>query len=698
MEPEKTHLGSLTELDQIAELAREQSAIVDNLLVGICCFQGHKIKWVNSMLETMFGYEHGAMNGQSPKDLAVFHESFQPEIERAGRLLKSGQRYYGEGLARRQDGTNFWVAMAATLLDKDNPEGGSVWLARDISQHKQAENDLLLTQFVMDEAGDSIVWAKEDGIIMYSNAACVALTGYTKPELLSMHFWDLHPGMTKESFTENFSLMKEHANAISSCTSVTTKDGSQLPVELKTRVAAINGVPMTVGIIRDLSERKAIQEQLRQLAHEDPLTQLPNRTLFLEHLEHALQRAKRNKTKLALLMLDLDNFKVVNDTLGHNAGDLLLGEISMRLKASIRESDLVARLGGDEFAIIIEDLKHSEDAAYVATKIRTNLLRPVTLNNSEFFPGVSVGIAIAPDDGDESQSLMSAADAAMYSAKEQGRDNYQFFTPELNARYTRRLYLETELRKAIEAGQFSVAYQPIIDLKTGQYEEVEALLRWTAKDIGPVSPAEFIPIAEESGLIFPITEWLFKEVAHFIKNFPKTAGEPPIVSVNVSGQQFMTRESAARIRRWITELGIPPNKLAVELTETSLINHLEIAIEELNKLQEIGSTISLDDFGTGYSSLSHLRRCPINTVKIDRSFIMNICTCPDSAAIVQTIIAMALTLRLDVVAEGIETEEQMHLLKAWQCTHGQGYYFSRPVQEEQLVTFLKSAPSMLPSP
>jgi len=445
------------------------------------------------------------------------------------------------------------------------------------------------------------------------------------------------------------------------------------------------------GTTQDISERKQAEEQIRFLAYYDGLTKLPNRTWSMEKLSVALAAARHQGATLAVLFLDLDRFQRINDTLGHSVGDRLLQGVAERLKRCLRSSDgiargepmgssdTVARLGGDEFIMSISDITRGEDAAKVARRILDIFKEPFHIDEREIFVSGTIGISLFPHDGDDAEALLKNADAAMYHAKDAGRGSFQFFSASMNAAAVKRLSLETALRKALEREEFLLHFQPQIDVASGELFGCEALVRWKNPELGLVSPGDFIPLAEETGLILPLGEWVLR--AACVQNRAwQDAGFPPLrLSVNISGRQFKQDLIVQAVEKAIEVSRLDPRWLELEITESILMRSAKDTIETLARLKTMGVQISVDDFGTGYSSLSYLSRFPIDTLKIDQSFVRNMAKEPADAAITSAIIAMARTLNLSVIAEGVETEEQRSILKKQGCTQMQGFLFSRPV-------------------
>lgn len=438
-------------------------------------------------------------------------------------------------------------------------------------------------------------------------------------------------------------------------------------------------------------------DHLQQLAHFDNLTRLPNRVLFYDRLTQALLQAARLEQNVAILFVDLDHFKDINDTLGHRIGDLLLMEVAKRLQEIVRACDTVARMGGDEFTLCLQNMEDPDNATLVAQKIVTNLARPYLIEGEEIFVTASVGITLFPADGLSVDELLKNADTAMYHVKDNGKNMFQFYSQEMNARACKRLTLQNSLRHALERNEFRLYYQPKIDIASRKLTGMEALLRWAHPEKGLIGPDNFIPLAEETGLIVPIGEWVLQSACLQINSW-EAQGYPPLrIAVNISPVQFKREDFAESIHRILEETGVNPHFLELELTEGALMQEVESSVEILNRFREIGIHISIDDFGTGYSSLSYLKRFPIDKLKIDRSFIFNLTENRDDNAIVTAIIAMAHSLDLKIIAEGVETEDQLAFLIKQGCQEMQGYLYSRPLPPEEIVGLMSGLlPATMP--
>ncbi|MCR4301108.1 MAG: EAL domain-containing protein [Sulfuricaulis sp.] len=451
-----------------------------------------------------------------------------------------------------------------------------------------------------------------------------------------------------------------------------------------------DGSPLVLAITRDITARKQTEKRLRQLAHFDSLTDLPNRLQFIERLEAAMLDADRQERLVGVMFLDLDRFKNINDSLGHDKGDALLREVAIRLSGAVRRGDTVARLSGDEFALVLADMGHVDDAIHVAQKILDVFNQPFVVSGHHLFVTASMGITLYPFDDRSAQELLRNADVAMYRAKDSGKNNYQFYVAEMTAKVSERLALENDLRFALERGEFSLVYQPIADFRSGRIIGMEALLRWKHPERGMISPAQFIPLAEETGYIIPIGEWVLRTACAQCRRWQKMGFPSLYVAVNLSSRQFHQKDLPASVYNILQETGFNPGLLDLELTEGLVMQQAEASINTLRELVAMDIRISIDDFGTGYSSLSYLKRFPINVLKIDQSFVRDIPRDEDDAAIASTIITMAHSLGLKVVAEGVETVEQLDFLRGHQCDAMQGYYFSKPLAPKQFEEFLKS--------
>lgn len=571
---------------------------------------------------------------------------------------------------------------------------GRVWSFRDVTERKQAEQKLTeseaRTRLILNTAYDAFIAIDGNGKIIDWNPQAERTFGWSRDEALGRSFAELIlPAQQRENQIQS---LYEPARGVALNKRMEMKVlhryGQEFPVEMTITPIRLKGGYIFSSFIHDITKRKQTEERLNQLASLDSLTKLPNRSLLNDRLAQAIMRAPWRKRHVAVLFLDLDRFKIINDTLGHKAGDLLLTTVATRLTHCTREGDTVARLGGDEFVILLDDLAKPDDVQLVTQKILAELSKPITVARRELFMTTSIGVALFPNDGIDADTLLRNADMAMYRAKELGRNNYQLYSPLLATKASERLAMETDLRHALERGEFQLHYQPQVDLSSGTIVGMEALLRWTHPTQGAVSPVKFIPLAEESGLIVPIGDWVLRTACAQNKTWQGAGLRPIRISVNLSARQFQGQDLVERVIRLLTQTGLDPKFLELELTESLIMKGAEGDVDTLRNLNAMGVDISIDDFGTGYSSLSYLKRLPINTLKIDRSFVRDLTTNPDDAAIVTAIITMARSLDLRVVAEAVETEDQLKFLSALHCHRIQGYLFSKPLPAEEAERLL----------
>lgn len=562
-----------------------------------------------------------------------------------------------------------------------------VALRREATAVKESEERLVN---FLDTANDLILTVTAEGRFLYVNDAWQRTLGYTLEEIGAISFFDIiRPDCREQCSIEMARVLS--GDTLSPLESVLlAKNGREVIVEGNLTCGFDGNDSLVIwGICRDITERKQAEDQLYRLAHHDTLTELPNRILFLDRLQQAKALANRYRHQLAILFLDLDRFKIINDTLGHPVGDKLLQKVAKRLSGCVREVDTVARIGGDEFTVILVNIDTVDDVKRIAQKILHSLSVPFTIDTYELFITTSIGIALFPSDGDNLDTLVKKADIAMYHAKGEGRNNYQFYTPQMDANADKRLLLETSLRKALDQHEFRIYYQPKVDIVTKKIIAMEALLRWEHPTLGLVSPAEFIPLAEETGLIIPIGEWVLRAACLQNKEWLALGLPRMRVAVNLSGYQFQQRNLLEIIREILDETGLDAELLELEITESVIMQNPDFAVSVLNELKDLGIHISIDDFGTGYSSLAHLKRFSINTLKIDKSFVRDVEINAADAAITTAIIAMGNSLNLKVIAEGVETEGQLNFLSENNCDEVQGYLFSTPMPAREVAEFLR---------
>jgi PAS domain S-box-containing protein len=644
--------------------------------------------------ERIIGLHQSAIH--PPHKESYSRETFHQHVEAAKE--QEGSRPI-ENTILRPDGSEVPVEVLAqlvTIKGKKVLQG----VFRDITERKMAEQKLeesIMRFRRLSEAGFEGIVISEQGIFVDANTRMAEMLGCAFSDLIGRKISDFVAPESMDSVLDHIRSGSEERYELFA----KRKDGSIFPVEAQGKSLPYEGRMLRITAIRDITKRKEAEEQIRYLAYYDSLTGLPNRTFYKELVSRALLLAKRHHWTIAIIFIDLDYFKRINDTLGHDIGDQLLLTVGNLVKTCIRKSDfiarsegdelenVVARLGGDEFIVLLNEIAHAQDASRVARRILKELARPFTLAGHEVFVTASIGIALYPLDGTDAESLLKNADVAMYHAKNQGRNNYQFYTKSMNATSLQRLDLENDLRKALDRGEFLLYYQPTVDVQTRTIIGAEALVRWKHPNKGMISPGEFIPLAEETGLIVPIGEWVLRTACSQNRAWQHAGNTPFRVAVNLSGRQFDQEGLIEVVSNALRDTGLDPQYLELEITESTIMKNPEKAATTLQKLKGMGICLSIDDFGTGYSSLGNLRKFPIDTLKIDRSFVMNITTDSDDAAITTAIIAMAHSLKLGVIAEGVESEDQQSFLRERACDAVQGYLFSRPVPAEEFIKLVR---------
>jgi diguanylate cyclase (GGDEF)-like protein/PAS domain S-box-containing protein len=545
---------------------------------------------------------------------------------------------------------------------------------------------------VLDNVNEGIIVISDDGLIISFNTSAENIFGYSDQEMINQNFNLLISAENLSQSGQYHKYDEEHENqpffGITREVVGLRKDFSAFPLELKTSQLRIQNRLLFITTARDISDRKDAEQRIRYMASHDALTGLPNRTLLQDRIEQTLVHNKRRNLQSAVLFIDLDKFKIINDTLGHDVGDSLLKEAAARLIAEVRSEDTVARQGGDEFIILLSTISQPHDAELISQKLLDSLTQPFIIKGRELHISASIGIAIYPDDGTEMEVLLKNSDIAMYHAKESGRNNYQYFSSKMNEQAAEKQALSSDLRHAVERNELFLVYQPVVDIPSGQMAGMEVLLRWQHPDFGLISPTKFIPLAEESGIILPIGDWVFRTACVQLKKWQDRGYEVPRLAINLSAKQFRQTSLAETIAIILKETGVDSHNIGIEITESMLVKNIDEVVDTLLKLSNMGLEISIDDFGTGYSSLSYLKRFPINKLKIDKSFVDDITTHPDDAAIVKAIIAMAHGLQMKVVTEGVETKEQLEFLRQHGCEQYQGFIYSKPLPAAEIITQL----------
>lgn len=711
----------------------EQRLIFDHSVVGIAFIKNRIIQRCNRRFEEIYGFEPGALIGQATRFTFLTDQAHTALGESAYKALGRGETFVGEIIHRRQDGEPFWIRITGKAIDPACPNDGSIWNTEDITARKAAENSLreseMLQRAILDSASLMILSTDPEGRIISCNPATEQMLGLLRHELLGrpatecffvadelaerrqllaaelgiplasdsdtllakprlgsvaqgewtfrrangerfsveLSVSTLHQGDGRE---QGFLLVASDITERKQAAEALLRSHDELEIRVKERTIELEG---------EVNERRRAESRLRYLALHDPLTSLPNRNLLQQRIREALVQAADSAQQAAIFFIDLDRFKTINDSLGHHIGDALLKKVATRLTTAMRTEDTVARIGGDEFVVVVLLAEGQENAGNIAEKILSALRPSFPIDGHELFITPSIGICLFPHDGTSVAALMRNADTAMYQAKAAGRNNYCFFQPEMNAAADNYFQIESSLRQAIERDEFEVHYQPIIDLQTTSPAAFEALVRWRHPAKGLLAPGYFISVAEESGLIGRIGTLVLRTVCRQLRDWIDIGYQPPRIAINLSPIQFRDPELISGIMRTIDEFSLTPAHIELEITETALMQDGELTLSTLEDLKQLGFKLSIDDFGTGYSSLAYLKRFPVDTLKIDRSFITDMTTDEDDRAIVTAVLALARSLRLSVIAEGVESEAQFAALAELGCDQIQGYLISRPL-------------------
>jgi diguanylate cyclase (GGDEF)-like protein/PAS domain S-box-containing protein len=640
-----------------------------------------------------YGYTHEELVHKSIQDLRLPED----RLKIADLLQKASGGIHFECVHVCKDGSVFPVEVS-TKVTTYNGHQIIISIFRDITLRKNAEAAVWLekerAQVTLESIGDAVITTDIQANVEYLNPAAEFLTGWTNLEAKGQplenifHIINEDSGQTVESPIVHC-LKEGRIVGLTNHTVLINRTGSTIGIEesaapIRDRAEAVIG---GVLIFRDVSYKRNLMRELAHQAHHDALTGLPNRLNFNESLNQALARAKRKRGMLSVMFLDLDRFKLINDTMGHNLGDLLLKDIAERIRQTLREGDTIARQGGDEFLVLLPEIRDEQEVVSVTERILGVFSQPLMLDGNEVYMSTSIGISLYPTDGSNLETLVKQADTAMYYAKEQGRNNYQFFTSGLNIKANDRLSTENSLRKALARGEFILHYQPQVDIESGSIVGLEALIRWNSAEQGIVPPFSFIPIAEDTGLIVPIGEWVLRTACAQNKAWQEQGYPHLRMAVNVSARQFREPRFIKLVAEILQETGLDPQWLELEITESIAMENGDASVEMLSLFKDLGVRISIDDFGTGFSSLNYLRRMPIDTLKIDQSFIQDISTGENGEEVVTAIIQLAKNLRLKVIAEGVETNSQRSFLKNKRCDEMQGFLFSKAVTPEEVEKF-----------
>jgi diguanylate cyclase (GGDEF)-like protein/PAS domain S-box-containing protein len=588
----------------------------------------------------------------------------------------------------RKDGSMFCNELILSPVhDAEGKLTHYIGIQNDVTKQEEAEAELQLAASVFDNAAEGIIISDTKHRIIRVNRAFTDITGYSAKEITGKTPRVLRSHLHDAPFYEQMASTLKYEGQWGGEIWNRRKNGEVFPIWQN--ISPIKNdkgeITQYISIFSDISEQKISEKRIQYLHHYDVLTSLPNRALFKERCGNAINRARSENRKVALLVLDLDQFKHINDSFGHPAGDRLLQLVATRLEKLVREGDTLARLGGDEFAILAESIRHSQDAFNISHKLLDSFVEPVRISDREYRLTASVGVSLFPDDGEDVTVLIRNADTAMGKAKEQGRNNVQFYTQELTESALQRVTLGNELQRALEQDELALFYQPQYSLKTGKMVGAEALIRWQHPKQGMIPPDQFIPLAEDNGLIIPMGEWVLRKACQQMRAWLDMGRSMERISVNVSGQQVQRGELVSCVERVLRETGLEPSHLELELTESFIMQQTDKVIDTLNGLNQLGVIMSIDDFGTGYSSLSYLKQLPVHKLKIDRSFVRDIPGNANDEVITRSVLALGQSLQLKVIAEGVETKEQQAFLRELNCDEVQGYLYSRPVPSEEFV-------------
>jgi len=674
------------------EHIRKLSQIVEQSPVSVIMTdtQGD-IEYVNKHFETTSGYKKEDVLGRNPRILKSGHTVDNEYKSLWGNLTK-GKNWIGEFHNNHKDGSRYWERACLGSLKNTQGEITNYFaIKEEISKEKEAEKESRLASAVFETATEAVMVTGVNNKIMKVNKAFSKITGYSSEEAVGKSPSLLKSGHHDQHYYTAMFQELEANDIWSGEIWNRRKNGEAYPEWL-----AISAMRDSEGVLEgyvslfsDITKRKQNEARIVHQANFDSLTGLANRSLFADRLSRSLELAEREHTNLALLFIGLDNFKAVNESLGHSIGDQLLQEVATRLTNCLRKSDTVARLGADEFAVVISGNDSLHSVEDTVNTVLNCIEEPYCLEGHDAFVSASIGVSVYPQDGTDTENLLRKADAAMYRAKLKGRNNAQFFTLEMDLEAQERRELEKMLRKALANEEFSLNYQPIIDMHTGAISSAEALIRWNHPEKGLVSPLNFIPLAEENGLIVPIGEWVLGKACTAAAAWLKTFENSPCVSVNLSSCQLKRQNIPELLEKVLAETGLPAEKLIIEITESLLVSDDAETLNQLQEIRGLGIQISIDDFGTGYSSLSYLKKFPISNLKIDRSFVMGLPDDHEDVALVKAIVAMSQSLGLKVIAEGVETQQQADFLKAINCQWIQGYLNSKPLPESDFIDYVQ---------
>ena len=679
--------------EEVAERIREadfSQAIIDSLpgIFYVIDQDGHFVRW-NRNLERITGYAPDEVRRAHPFDFMGIYGEQELFSERIRKAYTAGSAS-AEVHIRTKSGAQIPYYLTGVKI-RLNGRACISGMGIDITERRHAEETLRLRDRALQASVNAIIITDLDGNIEYANPAFERITGYAADEVIGRNCSFLQGSDTEQlglaTIRHSISQREESSVLLRNY----RKNGDMFWNEIHIAPVRTPDGKAThfVGVLNDITEIKRYEEQLERQANYDPLTALANRNVLKDRIRQAIASARREGAFATVGFMDLDNFKFINDSHGHTIGDLLLKSVAERLNTCLRDQDTIARYGGDEFAFVLVGQRDEKSIATLMDRILKTIDQPFTIDGHKFFVSCSIGLSFYPRDGQDVDTLLKNADAAMYRAKERGRNNFQFYTPAMNKRVTERLAMESRLRQALADDEFTLHYQPKVELRSGRIVGVEALLRWYPSGGGVVSPSKFIPLAEETGLIVPIGEWVLNTACAHSKTLQENGLPPMRVAVNISARQFEPTTLVAMVHKALAASGLNPELLELELTESLVMQNPEEVIKVLHDLKEMGLSLAIDDFGTGYSSLSYLQRFPVDHLKIDQSFVRDIGADPNDAIIARAVISLGHNLGMSVVAEGVSSPEQLAFLRENGCDEMQGYLFSQPVPIEELTMLLR---------
>ena len=662
--------------------------ILDSSHIGVLVVDKFRNNlFVNSQLCKLFGYDESELLETTARVFHLSDESFVKFGEEVFNYVLEGEPVKMDYRFIKKDGTIFWGHISGDFI-KNNEE--VLWIIIDIDQRKKLEFKNAQQAEILSQIHDGIVTTDLEAKITSFNHGAEIVTGYQAKEVIGKSiemFYDVEDAKTRRKKREE--LFKE--GSLHQELRFIKKDGTYIYTDLSASVLkdSEENIIGVVSYVQDITQRKLAQEKMEYQFYHDALTGLPNRILFKEGLEHAIKKAKHNKTVLALLFIDLDHFKEINDSLGHQVGDKLLQETTKRLYSVLRDQDVLSRLGGDEFAVIIEGLSKAQETSSFAKKILDTLAEPLEIDGNTLYVSSSIGISLYPDDGTTSQDLLKFADSAMYKAKNEGRNTFQYYSSEMTEVALQRVMMEVSLRRAIKEKEFVVYYQPQVNGSTDKLVGMEALVRWEHPDLGLIPPDKFIPLAESTGLIVELDRVVMKEAMLQFKQWYRDGYNPGKLSLNLAMKQLLKEDFLSVLNSLIKEVKCKCTNLELEVTESQIMNNPEVAVKKLKEIADLGIDLAIDDFGTGYSSLSYLKKLPINKLKIDQSFVKGLPHDDEDAGITKAVIALAKSLNLNIIAEGVETQEQKNFIVESGCDNIQGYFYSKPLPSLEMEKYLQ---------